>query len=53
MNRKLKITCIISTVLGVVVALTLVLLGLAKINIGYVGLDYNIITANYTSTDVY
>jgi hypothetical protein len=53
MNKKLKITSIIATIFGIVVAVTLVLLGLAKINIGYVGLDYNAITANYTSTTVY
>jgi len=53
MKKKLKIAAIITSVFGVVATLTLVLLGLGKINIGYIGLDYNLITANYTSTTVY
>ena len=53
MNRKLKISLITFLILALVIAIPLIILSLARIDVGYVALSYDNIIANYSSAEVY
>lgn len=50
MNRKFKISVITLIVVGLLVAIPLIVLSFGKIDPGYVGLAYDNIIANYSSS---
>ena len=50
MNRKLKISLITLTTVALLIAIPLIVLSFGRIEVGDIGLSYDNILANYSST---
>lgn len=53
MNRKFRISLITLVVLSLLIAIPLIVLSFARVDVGFVALNYDSILANYTSAQVY
>lgn len=53
MNRKLKISLVTMVVLALVIAVPLIVISFARVDVGWIALSYDNIIANYSSAEVF